>query len=62
MLEDYIHIHGVTQNIRLDQVQCLIGNKFKNFVLLKFTTKKISAPAKDHVWEGLIEKLIQLVG
>ena len=30
-LDDYIHIHGVPRNIRLDQARCLIG-KSKNFL------------------------------
>ena len=30
-LDDYIQIHGVPRNIRLDQARCLIGYKVKNF-------------------------------
>ena len=30
-LDDYIHIHGVPRNIRLDQARCLIGYKVKNY-------------------------------
>ena len=30
-LNDYIHIHGVPRNIRLDQAICLIGNKVRSF-------------------------------
>ena len=30
-LDDYIQIHGVPRNIRLDQALCLIGYKVKNF-------------------------------
>ena len=28
-LDEYIHIHGVPRNIRLDQARCLIGYKVK---------------------------------
>ena len=30
-LDEYIHIHGVPRNIRLDQARCLMGYKEKNF-------------------------------
>ena len=30
-LDEYIQIHGVPRNIRLDQAHCLIGYKVKNF-------------------------------
>ena len=39
-LDDYIHIHGVPRNIRLDQARCLIGNKVKlsvNNIILTYS-------------------------
>ena len=60
MLDDYIHIHGVTRNIRLDQARCLIGYKVKNFCK-QYDINIITAPAHDHRAIGLVERLIQTI-
>ena len=46
-LDDYIQIHGVLRNIRLDEARCLIGNKVKNFCKQR-NINIINAPANDH--------------
>ena len=60
LLEDYIHIHGVPRNIRLDQARSLIGNKVKTFCK-QHNINKLTAPANDHRAIGLVERLIQTI-
>ena len=57
-LYDYIHIHGVPRNIRLDQARCLIGNKVKT-LCKQHNINILTAPANDHRAIGLVERLIQ---
>ena len=57
-LDEYIHIHGVPRNIRLDQVRCLIGNKVKTFCKQQ-NINILTAPANDHRAIELVERLIQ---
>ena len=58
--DEYIQIHGVPRNIRLDQARCLIGYTVKNFCKqLNFNI--ITAPANDHRAIGLVERLIQSI-
>ena len=57
-LDEYIHIHGVPLNIRLDQARCLIGYKVKNFCK-QHNINIITAPANDHSAIGLVERCIQ---
>ena len=59
-LDEYIHIHGVPRNIRLDQARCLIGYKVKNFCK-QHNTNIITAPANDHRAIGLVERLTQTI-
>ena len=59
-LDDYIQIHGVPRNIRLDQARCLIGYKVKNFCK-QHNINVITAPANDHRAIGLVERLIQTI-
>ena len=59
-LDEYIQIHGVPRNIRLDQALCLIGYKVKNFCK-QHNINIITAPAKDHRAIGLVERLIQTI-
>ena len=59
-LDENIQIHGVPQNIRLDQARCLIGYKNKNFCK-QHKINKITAPANDHTAIGLVEHLIQTI-
>ena len=59
-LDDYIHIHGVPRNIRLDQARCLIGNKVKTFCK-QHNINILTAPANDHRAIGLVERLIQTI-
>ena len=59
-LDDYIHIHGVPRNIRLDQACCLIGNKVKTFCK-QHNINILTAPANDHRAIGLVERLIQTI-
>ena len=59
-LDDYIQIHGVPRNIRLDQARCLIGYKVKNFCK-QHNIKILTAPANDHRAIGLVERLIQTI-
>ena len=59
-LDDYIQIHGVPRNIRLDQSRCLIGCKVKNFCK-QHNINTLTAPANDHSAIGLVEHLIQTI-
>ena len=59
-LDDYIHIHGVPRNIRLDQARCLIGNKLKTFCK-QHNINILTAPVNDHRAIGLEERLIQTI-
>ena len=59
-LDDYIHIHGVPLNIRLDQARCLIGYKVKNYCK-QHNINLITTPAHDHRAIGLVERLIQTI-
>ena len=58
--DEYIHIHGVPRNIRLDQARCLIGYKVKSFYK-QHNINIITAPANDHRAFGLVERLIQTI-
>ena len=58
--DEYIQIHGVPRNIRLDQARCLIGYKVKNFCKQQ-NINIINAPANDHRAIGLVERLIQTI-
>ena len=58
--DDYIRIHGVPRNIRLDQARCLIGYKVQNFCKQN-NISIITAPANDHRAIGLVERLIQTI-
>ena len=53
-LDEYIHIHGVPRNIRLDQARCLIGYRVKNFCE-QHNINIISAPANDNRAIGLLD-------
>ena len=57
-LDEYIQIHGVSRNIRLDQARCLIGYKVKNFCKQN-KINIVTVPANDHRAIGLVERLIQ---
>ena len=57
---DYIHIHGVPRNIRLDQASCSIGYKVKNYCK-QHNINIITAPANDHRAIGLVARLIQTI-
>ena len=59
-LDDYIQIHGVPRNFRLDQARCLIGYKVKNFCK-QHNINILTAPANDHRAIGLVERLIQTI-
>ena len=59
-LDEYIQIHGVPRNIRLDQAHCLIGYKVKNFCK-QHNINIITAPANDHRAIGLVERLIRTI-
>ena len=59
-LDDYIHIHGVPRNVRLDQARCLIGYKVKNYCK-QHNINIITAPANDHRAIVLVEHLIQII-
>ena len=59
-LDEYIHIHGVPRNIRLDQARCLIEYKLKNFCK-QHNNNRITSPANDHRAIGLVERLIQTI-
>ena len=59
-LDDYIHIHGVPRNIRLDQARCSIGYKVKNFCK-QHNINILPAPVNDHRAIGLVERLIQTI-
>ena len=59
-LDEYIHIHGVPRNIRLDQARCLIGYEVKNFCK-QHNINIITAPANDHRAIGLEERLIETI-
>ena len=52
-LDDYIHIHGVPRNIRLDQARCLIGYKVKNFCK-QHNINILTAPVNGHRAIGLV--------
>ena len=57
-LDEYIQIHGVPGNIRLDQAQCLIGqHKVKN-IFKQHNINIITALANDRRAIGLVERLI----
>ena len=58
--DDYIHIHGVPRNIRLDQARCLIGHKVKNY-RKQHNINIITAAANEHRSIGLVERLIQTI-
>ena len=60
ILDDYIQIHGVPRNIRLDQERCLIGYKVKNFCK-QHNINIITAAANDHRAIGLVERLMQTI-
>ena len=60
LLDDYIQIHGVPRNIRLDQARCLIGYKVKNFCK-QHNINILTAPANDHRAIGLVKRLIQTI-
>ena len=60
LLDDYIHIHGVPRNTRLDQARCLNGNKVKTFCK-QHNINILTAPANDHRAIGLVERLIQTI-
>ena len=57
-LDEYIQIHGVPRNIRLDQARCSIGYKVKNFCKQN-KINIVSVPANNHRAIGLVERLIQ---
>ena len=59
-LDEYIQIHGVPRNIRLDQALCLIGYKVKNFCK-QHNINIITAPANDQRAIGLVGRLIQTI-
>ena len=59
-LDEYIHIHGVPRNIRLDQASCLIGYTVNSFCK-QHNINIITAPAKDHRAIGLVERLIKTI-
>ena len=59
-LNKHIAQHGVPLNIRLDQARCLKGNKVK-LLCAKHNINLIYAPANDHRFIGLVERLIQTV-
>ena len=59
-LDDYIHIHGVPRNIRLDQARCLIGYKVKNFCK-QHNFNILTAPVNNHRAIGLVDRLIQTI-
>ena len=59
-LDNYIHTHGVTHSLRIDQARCLIGNQVKNFCT-KNNITLIPAPANDHRAIGLVERLISTI-
>ena len=59
-LDDYIHIHGVPRNIRLDQARCLIGNKVKTFCK-QHNINILTSPANDQRAIRLVERLIQTI-
>ena len=56
-LNEYIHIHGVPGNIRIDRARCLIGYRVNNFCK-QHKINIITAPANDHRAIGLVERLI----
>ena len=57
-LDEYIQIHGVPRNIRLDQRRCLIGYKV-NKICEQNNINIITAPANHHNSIGLVERLIE---
>ena len=59
-LDEYIHIHCVPRNIRLDQARCLIAYKIKNFCK-QHNINIITAPANHYRAIGLVERLIQTI-
>ena len=57
-LDDFIQIHGVHQNIKLDQSKCLqVIKKFLKQNIINI----ITTPAYDHRTFGLVDRLIQTV-
>ena len=54
-LNNYIHIHGVSRSLRIDQARCLIGNQVKK-ICTKINITLIPAPANDHPAIGLVER------
>ena len=58
--DEYIQIHGVSRNIRLDQARCLIGYEVKSFCK-QLNINIITAPANDHRAIGLLERMIQTI-
>ena len=59
-LDEFIRIHIVPRNIRLDKARCLIGYKVTNFCK-QHNINIITAPANDHRAIGLVERLIQTI-
>ena len=59
-LNEYIQIHGVSRNIKLDRARCLIGYKVKIFCKQR-NINIVTAPANDHRAIGLVERLIQTI-
>ena len=59
-LDEYIHIHGVPRNIRLDQARCLIGYKVKS-ICKQHNINIITVPANDPRAIGLVERLIKTI-
>ena len=58
--DEYIQIHGVPRNNRLDQACCLVGYKVKSFCK-QHNININTAPANDHRALGLVEHLIQTI-
>ena len=60
LLDEYIQIHGVPRNIRLDQARCLIGYTVQN-LCKQHNINIITAHAEDHRAIGLVERLIPTI-
>ena len=59
-LDEYLQIHGVPRNIRLDQACCLTRYEVKNFCK-QHNINIITAPTNDHRAIGLVERLVQTI-
>ena len=59
-LDEYIQIHVVPKNIRLDQARCLIRYQVKNFCT-QHNINIITAPGNNQRAIGLVERLIQTI-